>query len=653
MANFLNFNLTFTDNSSGVRAEDGTEVQLYSDSPSFVPNVAVDFAYAPHPWMSLPLVGAGITTIPVRLETPLTFVKVRVRQFNENGYGPWNLPGGGAGELFSFDTASATDAPDAPSNVGLVVVSAVTPPVDPPVDPPPDPPPVDTGSGATNYALPPQFSGTQGSSGWSYKSSDAAALTYDTSTGVWRHASEAYLTAWSGGCHPGPTLGMLHRFTVPNTGTAIVTGNVNLYTTPGGGRGSTYVVKHNAATKFTQSMTDTTVYQLADQIVASFAVTAGDTIDFILTSNQVDNTNMSTQATVNIALTSGGTPTNPVVANITPATVAAYTGTVTSVRVNLSSAAISNSTVSLSSTNGAIASVLASIVIPAGQSSGLFDITCPAAGSATVTATYNSSSAVCAVTVSAPPAGGQWANEPAGMTVVTDSPFSDSLGAEWYNLYNTAAYASPNLGGQSFSPPRCFDTYKAAGTMFGNGQWGLTIPNSSEVYVAFYWGTNAGFQGWSNNTNKMVFVKNDVDTNSFIVWQGLQDSPKVLKWYQQGNYDNTHVSGVEGTQYPAGGGSGWFNPNINSAAATYTAGQPMRLVELYLKKSTSSISRNGVIKWWVNGTLCGSYTNANLAPFGFTDIQINHTWDGSVDPTVDMSRSWHHYWDHMRVSRKL
>ena len=652
MANFIDFNLTFTDNSSGVRAEDGTEIQIYSDSPSFVPNVVVDHAYATHAWMSLPLVGAGITTVPIKLETPLTHVKVRVRQFNENGYGPWNLPGGGAGELFRFDTSSAVDAPDAPSNVGLVVVSTVTPPVDPPVDPPPDPPPVDGGTGTTNYSLPAQFSGTQGSSGWSYKSSDGADLTYDTASAVWRHASQAYLTAWSGGMHPGPTLGTLHRFTVPNTGMAVVTGNVNLYTTPGGGMGSTYVVKHNATTKFTQSMTDTTVYQLVDQIVASFAVTAGDTIDFILTSNQVDNSNMSTQATVNIALTSGGTPTNPVVSNITPATVSAYTGTVNSVRVSLSSAAIANSTISLSSTNGAIASVPASIVIPAGQSSGLFDITCPAAGSATITATYNSSSAVCAVTVSAPPVGGHWPNEPAGMTVLTDTPFSDSLPAEWFNVYNTEAYASPGGSGTSFSGPRAFDVYLAANSIYGNGQWGIDMPPSREVYMGVYWSTNADFQGLNINTGKMIFIRDPALDNSFLNWYGLQDQPKQLVWSCQTTYSNAHLSNWNGD---ASGMSGGLAANINNSVNVIAAGTGWHFIELYLKSSTTSTSRDGIVKLWVDNVLSTSVTQANLSPNGFTEMQINPTWDGSVSlgaPYRDMSRAWHHYFDHIYISRK-
>lgn len=650
MGEFVDFDLTFTDNSTGTRDEDGTEVQIYTDSPGFVPNIVADHANAFHPWMSLPLIGAGITTIPVRLEAPLTFVKVRVRQFNANGNGPWNMPGGGAGETFTFPALTAVGAPDAPSNVGLAIVGTPTPPVTPPTTTPP----VGGGGGtSTTYSIPSQFSGTQGASGWSYKDSSGANLTYDTASAVWRHASQAYLSIWSGGMHPGPSLGSQYSWLVPNSGTATVTGSVNLYTTPGSGKGVTYVVKHNATTKFTQSMTDTTVYQLADQITSSFSVTAGDTLTFTLTSNQADNSNTSTQTSINIALSSGGAPTNPVVANISPATLSAYPGTTSAVTVNLSGPAVSNATVTLSTTNAGIASVPASIVVPVGQSSGLFDITGVALGSATVSAAYNSTSASCAVSIVSIPTGGggQWPNEPAGMTLVTDTPFSDSLGPEWVNVYNTQSYASPSLGGQSFSPPRSFVTFREAGSFFGNGQWELNFPNSHEVYVGTYWGTSAGFQGYSNNTNKMFFVRDGNADNSFFVWQGLQDAPKTLKWYQQGHYNNTHIPTVFNTNYPTDG-TGWFENNVNASAAVYTAGQPMRFIELYLKSSTTSSSRDGIIRWWVNGTLCGSYTNANISPNGFNNFVLNHTWDGSVDPTIDLSRSWYHYWDHMHVSRR-
>jgi len=87
MAQYVNFTLTFDDTSSGLSEEDGTEIQIYTDSPSYKPNITVDYSAARHGWMALPYVDAGITTLPITLKAPVTFVKVQVRQFNEHGPG--------------------------------------------------------------------------------------------------------------------------------------------------------------------------------------------------------------------------------------------------------------------------------------------------------------------------------------------------------------------------------------------------------------------------------------------------------------------------------------------------------------------------------------------------------------------------------------
>lgn len=646
MAQYVNFNLTFKDNSSGNREEDGTEIQIFTDSPSYKCTVPIDYAYARHGWMRLPFVAHGVTTIPISLKAPLTFVVVRVRQFNANGNGTWNEPGGGAGERFEFVQSAGTDAPNAPSEVGMIVVGTPVGPVGPPVDPPPDPPPIDGGS-VTNFAMPGQFSGTQGSSGWEYKDSAGSNLTYDASTAVWRHASQTWLTIW-GGAHPGPTLGSMYRFTVPNSGSALITGIVGLYSSPSSGNSATFVVKHNTTTKFTQVMSDTTPYALQSQITAALSVSAGDTLDFILTSNQVDNSNLSTQTTLNIALTSGGSPTNPIVANITPSVLAASTNTVNSVSVVLSSAALSNSTITLTSSNTSVATVPGSIVIPAGQVSGRFDITVGAVvGTTTITAAYNSSSAQCAVTTSNPPAGTQWPNEPAGMIVVTDTPFSDALPIEWFNVYNTQAYASPGGGGTAFSPPRAFDEYMAVGSNSGNGQWGIAFPASREVYMGVYWSTNADFVGHVNLTNKMIFLRNNVNDNSFLTWQGSPGTSKLIQWYIQSAFSNSHTVGWSGDPV----GSGRLSCNINSAAALIAAGSGWHFIEVYLKTSSSGTSKDGTVRWWVDGVECGRHLDVNYAPGGVSEMSLTATWDGMVSGR-DLSKAWHHYFDHMKISRK-
>ncbi len=641
MSTFINGDLTFTDNSTGDRAEDGTEVQIYSDSPSFVPNIPTDHAYAPHPWMSLPLVGAGVSTIPIRLEAPVSLLKVRVRQFNVNGNGNWNLPGGGAGEVFILSPATSANAPNAPSNVGFAVTAGGTPVPPGPVTPPPVPEPP---SSSSNYTWPAQFAGVQGSSGWSYKDSSGADLTYDAATSLWKQPSQAYLTVWSGGLHPGPSLGTLVRWTVPQTGAVVITGSTGLYSSPGGGKGLTMTIKHNATTEYTQSMTDTTTYTLSE----SFAVTAGDTIDFLHVANQADNSNESTSLSINIALTSGGSPTNPTAASIAPATLSANTGTVTSVSVGLSNSALENSVVTLTSSNTATATVPASITIPIGQSSGLFDITALAAGTTTITATYNSGSAQCAVTVVVPTPGGQWPNQPAGMTLVTDTPFSDSLPSEWFNVYNTQSYASPGGAGTAFSAPRAFDEFMSAGSNTGNGQWGINIPYSSEIYMGMYWSTNADFIGYSNTTNKMIFFRDSNLDNSFLNWHGAPGAAKQIKWYFQSPYSNAHLAGWDGDP---SGVSGRLPCNVNGAAATMAAGSGWHFIELYLKKSTTTTSQNGTVKWWVDGTLCGNYTNCNICPNGFNEMQLTAAWDGSPSGR-DLTKSWHHYFDHLYISRK-
>ena len=128
------------------------------------------------------------------------------------------------------------------------------------------------------------------------------------------------------------------------------------------------------------------------------------------------------------------------------------------------------------------------------------------------------------------------------------------------------------------------------------------------------------------------------------MWQGLPDQPKVLKWYQQAQVNNTHVAGSFGMNWPVDG-TGWFNPNVNSAVATWSAGNPWTRVEIYLKSSTTATSRDGIIRIWINNTLSSDFTNVNIMYNGIEEWQINHTWDGGS--RGDLTREWAHYWDHV------
>lgn len=246
--------------------------------------------------------------------------------------------------------------------------------------------------------------------------------------------------------------------------------------------------------------------------------------------------------------------------------------------------------------------------------------------------------------------GGAWGNQPAGLVNIVDCPLSkDFCGAE--NVYNTFPFVSMS---SPLSSPWVFDSAMEANSGHGNGQFVWNFPLKREVYMGTYWSTNADFEGTLNNTNKMIFISQPGEDNSFLVWQGQPNKPKTIKWYTQGLVNNTHLANTFGMTYPTDG-TGWFNPNTADAArATVSAGSGWHKLEVYLKSSTTRSSRDGIVRWWVDGYLVGDFSGVNISAGGFNNVQYNAAWDDSsnyVCPGVrDCSKAWHHYYDHLYVS---
>lgn len=244
---------------------------------------------------------------------------------------------------------------------------------------------------------------------------------------------------------------------------------------------------------------------------------------------------------------------------------------------------------------------------------------------------------------------GAWTNEPSGFSVIVDCPFSNSLCPGMWDAYNSASFA--NVPGGPVSPNTVLDDYIGAGSSTGNGMWGANLSDAKELYIGTWWSTNSDFQGMCNNANKMLFARSPSIDNNFLVWQGPPGSPKTLKWYMQATYDNCGHPGEFGMCYSQGDGTGWFEPNVGNGTVSHGSG--WHRIEIYLKTSTTKTSRDGSVKWWIDGQPVGNYPTVNLSPGGLQEFQINHTWDGSsclVAPNRDMSKSWHHYWDHLHIS---
>jgi hypothetical protein len=244
-------------------------------------------------------------------------------------------------------------------------------------------------------------------------------------------------------------------------------------------------------------------------------------------------------------------------------------------------------------------------------------------------------------------AAGLWTNEPSGFSVLVDCPFSNTLCPGLWDAYNSAAFA--NIGGAPVSPSTVLDSYIGKGSTTGNGVWGANLNDARELYVGTWWSTNSDFIGICNNNNKMLFARQPAIDNNFLVWQGVPGQPKTFKWYMQAAYDNCGHPGETGMCYSRGDGTGWFEPNVGNG--TVAAGSGWHKIEFYIKTSTTKTSRDGVVKWWIDGQPVGNYPSVNISAGGLQEFQINHTWDGTNCLLVrDMTKDWHHYFDHIHIS---
>lgn len=637
---FINCTATWADQSSGVKDETGQELQIYTDSPSFVPTIPVDLTVAPHPWMSLLPIAAGETEASFQLQTPVTFVTLRVRQYNADGVGPWTTP---AGTTFTITPTAGVNVPDAPSNPGFVIteggVVAPPPPPPPPVDPPPTPPPTGGGTGSTsNYVFTTQFSGTQGLNQWSYKDSADVDMTYSVAGVLW-NGSEAYMGIWSSGLHPGSTKGAKVRWTAPAAGTALLSGTTQLFSRTGN-NGVTLTINHNGSLVHAESMTDTTVRTLSESVVMA----QGDTLDFILTAIS-GITNASTSFLPSIQFTTDGTtPANPVLSNVSPSSMSITTGGVSPLTVTLSSAPGAPAAVTLVSSDPTKATVPASVTVPAGQLSASVSVTAVAAGSSNVTATYNSTDKVCAVTVSNP-ASGEWGNAPAGGVVLLNHSFSTVL--------TTGMSGGLGNGGVTtdasapLSPPNVIVSRLNVGTNSGGGQIDFWSTSSyRELYCGLWWRTNPQWTGRVTQ-DKMFFLRGSSGTNGYFglingIQKGGANSVPVFFWaHNSGNVDNSHImSGPQGGQ---------AYPNVGSSLVPVGVWHKL---EARIKCSTTLTSRDGEVQWWVDNVLCGNYTQVNYgtAAIGLSNWTWSETWDGSGNPVHTVPQE--HYVDHVYVVGK-
>lgn len=232
---------------------------------------------------------------------------------------------------------------------------------------------------------------------------------------------------------------------------------------------------------------------------------------------------------------------------------------------------------------------------------------------------------------------GVWTNEPAGANVVLDCPFNSVQGCGILDAYSTSQITSDSSA--PISPGSVVKSTLYAGNSGGGMQLNYVTPQAyREMYVGLMWRTNSQFQGRQVG-NKTFFVRGPQNNNVFLFNNAALNNGTGLMIFSHNsaNLNNSHTCALDiGLACYPNVGPGVLNVGVWTK------------LEAYIKASTTNTSRDGIVRWWVNGVPAGNYTNMNVASLGLNEWVWSETWDGTVNPVPSVD--WSHFIDHLHIS---
>lgn len=168
----------------------------------------------------------------------------------------------------------------------------------------------------------------------------------------------------------------------------------------------------------------------------------------------------------------------------------------------------------------------------------------------------------------------------------------------------------------------------------------------NELYVGFWWKPSNPFPGWDTGAvNKFAMFRHASGGHSYLM---LQSKSGV----RGGPYNAHFALGFDGTISNSHLGNGWgdvvgtWNLWPNRGSSDVVLGSWHRM-EFYFKKSSTPTSRDGVLRWWMNGSLIADFTQVNY-PSAFADVGLTPIWDSPHN--LGGVTAEYHWYDHVRVS---
>ena len=266
------------------------------------------------------------------------------------------------------------------------------------------------------------------------------------------------------------------------------------------------------------------------------------------------------------------------------------------------------------------------------------------AGTSTITATSEGKSGSASLTVTAlppPPSSGSWPNQPSGLNLLSDQPWS-SLGG-WQLNDNTAGHTSlVTLSGLPFSPSGALQDLFPVGMTgggadaLGPGRADFFIPTSqqpTEIYVGMWAKLSNPYQPHSSGVQKLMYLHDNNGIYFSALWLEIYGTAAPFRASLVNQFYGCPSIRID--------------PN-----ATQTAVRPgeWHRYELYLKMASTSSSSDGVLKVWVDGTLNVSRSDVCTRGSNSTkmeSVRLSGMWGGIGDLKTETDYLWY---DHTYVS---
>ncbi len=227
-----------------------------------------------------------------------------------------------------------------------------------------------------------------------------------------------------------------------------------------------------------------------------------------------------------------------------------------------------------------------------------------------------------------------WPNEPAGYSLLSLQTFSANIPAGenlpisdgWRILWN-----SKGNGTSASDPSAPASDSKVFSVLYPQGFGGGSAPATAfypvdgkkNLFMGTWWKANAGWQGHESNVNKLEFIFLSENSDIYLTTYGSPGGPYELRVC---------------LQFKTAGGDErcWLKPNMSLGVISFGDWHRIEwLIEI------SEDNTKGVIKWWLDGVLVGSYSDVKFPPGAtIAEYKLSPTWGGVNDSKKQNDYFW-------------